>query len=64
MNFSIAKSMPNPSGKVKLQLVMKFCKILRKRKIFADFGGKNAVLKRFFWIIVGFWNCVFSESMA
>jgi len=44
MNFSIAKSMPNPSGKVKLQLVMKFCKILRKRKIFADFGGKNAVL--------------------
>ena len=64
MDFSISKSMPNLFEKVKLQLVMKFCKILRKRKIFANFGGKNVVLGRFFWIIVYFWNCVFSESMA
>jgi len=56
--------MPDLSRKVKLQLVMKFYKILRKRKIFVDFGGKNVVLGRFFWIIVDFWNCVFSESMA
>ena len=44
MDFSIAKSMPNLLEKVKSQLVMKFCKILRKREIFVDFGGKNAVL--------------------